>query len=438
MASEQRPESHWTAELVRRLLRHVREPARLEMEPGIDDVKRAMQCATGRDAVLALIDRALRHEAPLLREIVRLCDIEGVPTLTVAADVSFSPRQFFRYRGAAIRAIAQHLDRALEQSVDRPRADPRSSIAIAWLLMGRRSVAEAYAAIRFLNDVVARQPDHAEAYACLSGAYLALGTASALPPAVAYRRASVLAETALALEPGSAEVKAAHALALFMRTGDAASALPFVEDALSVAPTFSRAHHTHSLLRQAVGDHAGARQAIARAIALEPTTFQYHLEDVSMQLAEGGAAASVAGRFADLLLVDSRSRCARWLLSNTLIALGRNDEALDLLEEDVADDGGFSFLPAYARALAGKGERARARAVGERMKRIETTWLVPRYVRAAVRAAVEDLDGTVAELEAASREEPAWLALYLPIDPAFDFVRQHGTLDRFTRYPQAS
>ncbi len=93
--------------------------------------------------------------------------------------------------------------------------------------------------------------------------------------------------------------------------------------------------------------------------------------------------------------------------ADALNATGKHAEVVELLRDDVAREDGFAYVPPMARALVALGERARARAMVAWFKRSEEKWMVPRYMRAAARAAAEDLAGTVEELTAAHRDEQA-------------------------------
>ena len=433
--NERAPEMQWAIDAVRRLLRRLREPARLEFDPLIGEVKRALRASSAQEAVLELVDRALRHESPLLREIVRRCDVDGEPKLNVARAVNFSPRQFFRRRSDAVFAIAGELDRLIGRQHEPERSTGRAPIGIARLLIARRSVPEARIAIEYLQRVIANDPAHAEAYAWLSGAYAVLGHDSALLPVLAYGQAAAFARTALSLDPKSPEVLTAYALALFTRSGDVAQARRYVEDALAIDPALARAHYALSLFEVAEGEYDGAYRSVARAIALEPSAFHYLQHEMALQYVVSPLQVA-AQRCRDLLLIDPASRAVRVYLADALNALGRSAEVRTLLANEIGDDAAFTYFGPYARALTACGEHAEARAIATRMKRIEVQYRVPRYLRAATRAAVEDTRGTLDELEQTAREEPSWLAL-LPHDPTFDPVRADLSFARFNHFYHA-
>jgi hypothetical protein len=98
---------------VRGLLRGLRRPVQLERDEIARELRRALRALTAREAVLTLVERALRHEHAFCAEIVQRCDVDGGATLAVAGEMHLSARQFFRYRAHAIEAIAVELEALL-------------------------------------------------------------------------------------------------------------------------------------------------------------------------------------------------------------------------------------------------------------------------------------------------------------------------------------
>src|ERR1700681_1605296 len=100
----------WGNRRVRQLLRKLRTPGAIQD----DELARTLCRLTGapsiRDAVLLLADRALHAYPPVYATIVRRVDVDGESSQAVADEIHLSQRSFFRYRGAAIAAVATEID----------------------------------------------------------------------------------------------------------------------------------------------------------------------------------------------------------------------------------------------------------------------------------------------------------------------------------------
>ncbi|HET9393649.1 MAG TPA: hypothetical protein VFO29_09065 [Candidatus Rubrimentiphilum sp.] len=99
---------------VGRLLRALKRPHLLARNPIGQMLFEASSAPTAYDAVIALIGetfdaRTVRGQR--LLELLRLTDIEGdLPMVSVARQMGLSPRQYFRYRGEAVDALAERLE----------------------------------------------------------------------------------------------------------------------------------------------------------------------------------------------------------------------------------------------------------------------------------------------------------------------------------------
>ena len=106
---------------MRKLLRRLRHPQSLERDDLALGLKRAYNVATAKEALATFVTNALSSYDPALRKIIERCDINGEPTKQVAGELGLSMRQFFRYRGRAIEAIAIALEdaaRSLPEAVE--------------------------------------------------------------------------------------------------------------------------------------------------------------------------------------------------------------------------------------------------------------------------------------------------------------------------------
>ncbi|HKE37523.1 MAG TPA: hypothetical protein VKB39_08820, partial [Candidatus Baltobacteraceae bacterium] len=103
---------HWGEREVRRMLRGLRRPHRLETEPLANFLCHTYGIERPYDACLRLIREALLDKGLVgkrLYDLIRICDVDATDTmLATASEMGVSERQFFRYRREAIVALAAH------------------------------------------------------------------------------------------------------------------------------------------------------------------------------------------------------------------------------------------------------------------------------------------------------------------------------------------
>ena len=109
------PRREWGEREVRRLLRGLRRPHTLAMEPLARFLCDAYAIERPYDAALRFIGNTFVNGGLVgkrLFELIQTCDVEASETLVAAAaEMGVSPRQFFRYRREAIVALAAHANR---------------------------------------------------------------------------------------------------------------------------------------------------------------------------------------------------------------------------------------------------------------------------------------------------------------------------------------
>lgn len=109
--TDRRPEAN-----IRRLLRLLRHPHLLEREALALRLRAVLKAASGRDALLWIVDQTFgsTEDGRRFREIVMRCDIQGQKSRLVAAAMGLSLRHFFRCRAEAISALALAAERLCE------------------------------------------------------------------------------------------------------------------------------------------------------------------------------------------------------------------------------------------------------------------------------------------------------------------------------------
>ncbi|HXW51969.1 MAG TPA: hypothetical protein VEJ41_08265 [Candidatus Acidoferrales bacterium] len=93
---------------VRKALRLLRRPSQLARDPLAQRLRDAFGTSTCREALLLFIDRAFADDpaGERLRDLLVRCDVQGQKARAAAAEMHLSVRQFFRWRAAAIEALA--------------------------------------------------------------------------------------------------------------------------------------------------------------------------------------------------------------------------------------------------------------------------------------------------------------------------------------------
>jgi hypothetical protein len=408
----------WSRSAVRRLLRGLRRPAQLERDELVAELKRAFRTLSGREAVLVLVERALRHEHRFCGEIVRRVDVEAETTLVVATSLHLSPRQFFRYRAHAIEAVAIEMDAVLTRAPALgPSGEIARTLALGKLLLARWSPSDAASAMRHFERVIAMDPLAVEGYAGLALGWLYLSRELGTTPMHAHAKASSLARRALELEPRSAVAHSTFArVAIDTGLGRAAAA-PHVIEALSIDPFDARGHIANFNLALADGDLVAAERSATEAVTLDSTAFTYAICAMSATFFRRKWPEAIM-QARELLGIEPRSHIVRIYLADALIANGAPEEALGLVQPgDRLSDDAYELASA-ARALADLGDRAGAQRTLQHLEQIAQRSQVSPYLIAYARLASGDVSRALDDIEAAVREDPGWLNT-LENDPAF-------------------
>ena len=126
---------------VRNLLAKIKQPYRLEKDPLGVALRDALRTRTVREAVLEMLENALRMQDPRIAKVIERCDLQGAKIVAVAQELAITPRQLFRYRQIAVAAIAAAIGEALEgrRAPLQPVAVPRPGETWVWPIESRAS-----------------------------------------------------------------------------------------------------------------------------------------------------------------------------------------------------------------------------------------------------------------------------------------------------------
>ncbi len=353
----------WGQRRVRQLLRKLRTPGDIHRDEVALALQRLTGARTAREAVLAVAERALRAYPPVYWTVVRRADVEGESTRAIAEEIHVSDRSFFRYRSAAISAIAAEIDTITRfANVKAPSSDID---ALALSARGRylwkhRTAASLRRAMRYFERALECDPGFARAYAGIADVHLLMGEYLIRDPAEAFADARAAIATALTLDAALPEIHATLAdLAMFDRC-DPLRARASFDVALAIDPNYTTAHQFAAWLSIFQEDSDGALRHLRTALEREPNSLELH---TSLAKAYNGLdQPDVAYRHLnDVLDLDPDFSFARYEMVRVLIGVDRYADALDHLRVLVADEPRPTFDAALCFVEAKLGNPARGR-----------------------------------------------------------------------------
>lgn len=269
---------------------------------------------------------------------------------------------------------------------------PRDAVAAADYVAARDSWArrtpkDIGRAITLYQNVIARQPDFAPAYAGLAEAWLIFREYGEIGDLEAYNAAHTAALRALQLDPNLAAAHRAMGFIHYWRENDAPRAIAAFKRAITLNDRDSQTHFWYANVLADIGDHELARQAYDRARLLSPGS----------------------------RVIEVEAACAEWQAGRDAVAL----ERLTALAESYPDDATVhnclawlhigngdiaDFARAYGQMARSRGEPAlieRARALDAAVKRDPAT---------AHRILTADMRREITTGERRGRETPAFYA----------------------------
>ena len=288
-------------------------------------------------------------------------------------------------------------------------------------LVRRRGTPSAQKAAELFEQVIARDPAFAPAYAGLSDAYAFMSTEiQGTPPETALLRMRAAAFKALELDPLSAEAHAATGL-LYSRERDWANAQSSFRRAIDLNPSLTQIYTNYSASTLIpLGKLDEAERLLQAALRTDPLSLEVRREMAFLQI--------IAGRYREaidnverVVAVDPGFPYADLLLVRALTFAGRPEEALPLWEYR-KEDPGYQHWMAYALVLTGR------RAIVEKL----ATEHDHPYRLAIIYAALGDNDRALEALDRAADIVPQRVGLLLmypemaPLrsDPRFTAVRK--------------
>jgi len=277
------------------------------------------------------------------------------------------------------------------------------------------------AALVYFDEAIALDPNFAAGHSGRARCYLSLAEYYRESPRVALQAARASAERALQIDAGDSE---GHIVIGEVRRSvdwDSAGAEESYRRAFACNPSFDAAHRCYALFLASRGQLAEAMTIADRACELDPFCFSTATAAALVRFFAGQHHAVVA-RCRHIIDMDPEYAPVRRLTAAALEQLERGDEAAAVLRELGEDRMDPVSLACFGRVLAANGDRRRALAIRERLRRLDRTRFVPAYSLALLDTGLGDRDSAFAELEAACEQRDPWLDT-LGVDPRFAPIR---------------
>ena len=177
----------------RRLLRRLRHPSALEVDPEGIALRDALGTSTVFDAVSVSAERALAHADPRLLRIVQQCDFGDTTMKVQAHELHVSLRHVFRFRMKVFAALGIEMKRAIERRTalprDASRAEAARLMARAQFLVARRGAGDDVRSIALAEQALAADPTRADAWCLIASANISLSLLGQLDADVGQARA---------------------------------------------------------------------------------------------------------------------------------------------------------------------------------------------------------------------------------------------------------
>ena len=286
----------------------------------------------------------------------------------------------------------------------------------------RRDLAGMQKSIALFGQAISIDPKYAQAYAGLAESYDLMTDRGVLSNAEAFARSKAAAQTALALDPDSAEAYNALAFATYRQDWDFARAEAYFQKAVALNPNYAVAHQWYG---EFLGDLRRFDQSIAelrKAEDLDPLSPM-----VGSDLADGYMH---AGRLAE---ADAELKRVIEMYPDFLYAhiyritvcaerrdfAGAEDEAR-IYEKRTGD--GTPLEVVHIQRLAASGDMKQAQDQARRLLSGASGAAYTPYRTAQLDFITGQDEAGYAQLERAYREHSWWLVTML-VDPGFDSVR---------------
>ena len=286
-------------------------------------------------------------------------------------------------------------------------------------LSNKRGEKNLLAAVQFFEQTLDRDPSFALAYSGEADAYVQLGYAGALPPAVAFGKARAAAEKALARDSTLAEPHAALAYVRFYHDWDWAAAEREFQEAIRRNPSYATAHEWYGLYLAAMGRFGPAVTEERTAMSLDPLSTA--IEGTAGWVLHYAGRDDEAEQLLRIALgTDPTHQVGRLYLGLVQLARGEMDSAYANLPSE------GPLVPSIAAKGNLYGLMGRTDSARYDLGRLDSLEHAGRYVtpygRALIHLGMGDLDRTFYELDRAVKGRTHWV-VWLNRDARWKTIR---------------
>jgi TolB-like protein/Flp pilus assembly protein TadD len=382
-------------------------------------VQRHAEATDAREAGRALmvarvVDGSLQRAGSRLRLSLQLLDVAsaGIAWSTVLED---DASRLFQLQDEAAEQVARALGVEPESSgaATHARSAPTTDAYRAYLkgryFWARFTGPWLEKALAFFHESAEADPAYAPPHAGIAQLDLVLGFTGVVAPRDAWAAAEDAAGKALSRDGGLADAQVALGYVRLFRDWDWSFAETALERAVAAEPHTANAHHWQALLLLLLGRLGPAREALARAEALDPlSVLGSALLGLHGQLGHDDRAALEACR--RTLELEPGHFLGHWGLGLALQQLGQHEEAIEAHRRALTLSGDAPVLrPVLARSLALAGHEEEARAIIAQP--VEGIAFMSSYQKATVELALGARDRALACLEQACEERDPWVVL---------------------------
>lgn len=273
-------------------------------------------------------------------------------------------------------------------------------------------------AIDYFEQVIAREPGHAPAYAGLATCYFLLGSQGSLPLDEARREARLMASKALQADPMNAEAHLAMGLILGHLDWNWSEAEASLRQALALSPGDANIRREYGLLLLNRGKFEEALAELKAAHRLDPL-FESVVAAIAWGYNHKGEVDRAILHCLEWLEVDPSSWWIQLALGRSYLLKGAGEKALERFERVEDLTGPSVYVETNkASAYAQMGRDAEALELLNKLEKTPGSW----YYQALVQAARGEKEEAFRLLEQAVDERFPW-AGGLHADPFFENLR---------------
>jgi adenylate cyclase len=273
-------------------------------------------------------------------------------------------------------------------------------------------------------------PCYARAYAGIADSWMNLAD-DWMAPEIAYPEAQRAAERAVKLDDTLAEAHTALGKVLGWHAWDFDKAELALRRAVAANPNYADAHWGLGTILPANGQLEEGLQEVRTALSLDPLspTFGRFTARFLLYLRRFDEAIEQARR---TLEIDHRHVHARTHMGQAYLAMGEPERARDIFMESIELGDILSSRAFLAQALAALGRKDEARELLEELESGSGDGYVRDEFVAAAYAALGESDAAFAALDRGLAARSAGL-IYLHVDPSYDPLRDDSRYDRLVQ-----